>query len=65
MLILIIILSVGSVPVEAKQIKDKKSDEEIVQARFVYIDLFQNSLILQIMVNRHFRQFYGQGMLMK
>lgn len=43
MLILVIILSVGSIQVDAKQTKDSKKNEEIVQAKFAYIDLFQNS----------------------
>jgi len=47
MLILVIILSVGSIPVDAKQTKDSKKDEEIVQAKFAYIDLFQNSFDIE------------------
>jgi len=47
MFILVIILSVGSIPVEAKQTKDKQKDEEIVQARFAYINLFQNSFEIE------------------
>jgi len=47
MLILVIILSVGSISVEAKQPKDKKNDEKIIQARFAYIDLFQNSFDIE------------------
>lgn len=43
MLILVIILSVGSIPVNAKQNEYWQYDEEILQARFAYIDLFQNS----------------------
>ncbi len=43
LLILLTMLSVGSIPAEAKQMKDKENDGEIVQARFAYINLFQNS----------------------
>jgi hypothetical protein len=47
MLIFVIILSVGSIPVDAKQTKDSKKDEEIVRARFAYINLFQNSFDIE------------------
>ncbi|GEM_PF-397224 len=47
MLILVIILSVGNVPVDAKQTKDSKKDKEIIQTRFAYIDLFQNSFDIE------------------
>lgn len=42
-LIMVIVLSISLVSVEAKQMKDKKNDEEIIQVRFAYIDLFKNS----------------------
>jgi len=45
--ILVIILSLGRIPVDTKQTKDSKKDEEIVQARFAYIDLFQNSFDIE------------------
>ncbi len=42
-MILVIVVSVGAIPIEAKEIMDKQKDEEIVQVRFSYINLFQNS----------------------
>jgi hypothetical protein len=43
MMILVIVLSIGINPVEAKQTEEKNKDEEIVQVKFSYIDIFQNS----------------------
>ena len=47
MLVLVIILSVSMIPVEAKQTNDKKNDEEIVQVRFAYIDVYQNTFDIE------------------
>lgn len=47
MLVLVIILSVSMIPVEAKQTNDKKNNEKIVQVRFAYIDVYQNTFDIE------------------